>query len=204
MFFLFTAAVISLLVTTLVIYLLCKHKNLRMLVASLALQQVKEVGAVTTQKEVNMECKILTYISLALTMFGLVMFAALHYRKSKLCWGHVFSNAVKIMILIFNVQYYVPLKLYKTAGSIHLFKITGRIKPENVKLNWNYIWDTLEIDWKKVNMTYNSNKINLPRFVPIKFRDKYKMRWIIKREPLLFHIILKQGFTWLTLSSNTQ
>ena len=46
-----------------------------MLVASLALQQVRDVGAVTTQKEVNMECKILTYISLALTIFGLVMFA---------------------------------------------------------------------------------------------------------------------------------
>ena len=42
--FLFITAVISLLVTTLAIYLLCKHKKLRMLVASLALQQVKEVG----------------------------------------------------------------------------------------------------------------------------------------------------------------
>ena len=36
-----------------------------MLVARLALQQVKEVGTVT-QKEFNTECKILTYISLVL------------------------------------------------------------------------------------------------------------------------------------------
>ena len=50
--FLFITAVISLLVTTLATYLLCKHKKLRTLVASLALQQVKEVGAVT-QKEIN-------------------------------------------------------------------------------------------------------------------------------------------------------
>ena len=50
--FLFITTVISLLVTTFAIYLLCKHKKLRMLVASLALQQVKEVGAVT-QKERN-------------------------------------------------------------------------------------------------------------------------------------------------------
>ena len=63
-----------------------------MLVASLALQQVKEVGTVTTQKEINTECKILTYISLALTIFGLVMVAVLHYRKSKLCQGHMFSR----------------------------------------------------------------------------------------------------------------
>ena len=46
--FLLVTAVISLLVTTLAIYLLCKHKKLRMLVASLAFQQVKEVGTVAT------------------------------------------------------------------------------------------------------------------------------------------------------------
>ena len=51
-----------------------------MLMASLVLQQVKEVGTVT-QKEINTECKILTYRSLALTSFGLVIVAILHYRK---------------------------------------------------------------------------------------------------------------------------
>ena len=53
--FLIITGIISLLVTTLAIYLLCKYKKLRTLVASLALQQVKEVGAVT-QKEMNIEC----------------------------------------------------------------------------------------------------------------------------------------------------
>ena len=48
--FLFVTAVISLLVITSAIYLLCKHKKLITLVASLALQEVKEVGTVTTQK----------------------------------------------------------------------------------------------------------------------------------------------------------
>ena len=53
-------------------------------------------------------------------------------------------------------------------------------------------------------MTFNSNKINLPKFVTIKFGDKFKIRYMMKREPLLLHIMLKQGFTWLTLASNTQ
>ena len=131
--FLFITAVIFLLATALAIHLLCKHKKLRTLGASLALQQVKEVGAVATQKEINTECKILTYISLAVTIFDLVMFAVLHFRKSKLCRGHMFYNAVKIMIFILDVQYYVPIKLCKTAGSINLFKIMGMLKPENVK-----------------------------------------------------------------------
>ena len=125
--FLFFVVIISLLATTLTIYLLCKHKNFKTLMVSLVLHQVKEVGTVT-QKEVNTECKILTYISLALTILGLVMVAILHYRKSKLCRGCMFSNAVKIMIFISNVQYYVPIKLCKTTGSIHLFKIIGMLK----------------------------------------------------------------------------
>ena len=54
--FLFIAVIISLLATTLTIYLLCKQKELKMLMASLILHQVKEVGTVT-QKEINTECK---------------------------------------------------------------------------------------------------------------------------------------------------
>ena len=129
--------VISLLVTNLALYLLCKHKKLRMLVAYLALQEVKEVGTVTRQEEVTMECSIQIYIILTLTVtiFSLVMFAVLHLRKLKLCRGHTFSNAVKIMPFISDVQFCVPIKLCTMAGSIHLFKITGTLTPENVTLN---------------------------------------------------------------------
>ena len=65
--FLFLAAVISLLVTMLAIHLLCKHEKLRMVVTSLALQQVREVGAATTQEDVTItcSCKIQFYIILS-------------------------------------------------------------------------------------------------------------------------------------------
>ena len=42
------------------------------------------------------------------------------------------------------------------------------LKPENIKLNKNYIWDMLEMDWKEVTVTFNDNKANLPRVVMIK------------------------------------
>ena len=116
----------------------------------------------------------------------------------------MFSNAVKIMIFISGVQYYLPIKLCKTAGSIHLFKLTGMLKLENVKLNRNYIWDTLEINWREVNMNFNSSKINLPRIVMIHLRDNIEIRCMMKAEPLLFHIMLKEGITWLRLASSTQ
>ena len=95
------------------------------------------------------------------------------------------------MVFISDVQNYIPIKLCKTTGSIHLFKITGTLKAENVKLNNNYIWDTLEIDWKEVTVTFYENKINLPRVVTFKLQDKIKVRCLMKNEPLLFLLILK-------------
>ena len=80
----------------------------------------------------------------------------------------------------------------KTAGSIHLFKIIGTLKPETIKLNKNYIWDTLEIDWKEVTVTFNDNKINLARVATIKLQNKIKIRCLMKKETLLFHLMLKQ------------
>ena len=43
--------------------------------------------------------------------------------------------------------------------------------------------------------------INLPVSVIIPFRDKFKIRWIIKSRPLLLHLMLKQGQTWYPLSN---
>ena len=63
-----------------------------------------------------------------------MLFAVLQSRKLKLCRGHLFSNVVKIMLFISDVQYYVRINLFKTAVCIHLFKIRGMLKPEHVKL----------------------------------------------------------------------
>ena len=155
-------------------------------------------------RETNSECTTLAYIGIILTILSLIIVTFLHYRRSRLCKGHRFSNAVKIMIFISDVQNYVPIKLCKTAGSIHLFKVIGPLKVENIKLNKNYLWDTLEIDWKEVTVTFNGNKIDLLKIVIIKLQDKIKVRKLMNREHLLFHLMLKQGITWFTMATETQ
>ena len=147
-----------------------------MLVASLVLHQAKEVSAEVTQKEVNSECKTLAYIGIILTILGLVMVTIPHYRKTNLCKGLKFSNAVKIMLFISDVQNYIPIKLCKAADSMHLFKIKGMLKTENIKLNKNFISNMSEIDWKEVTVTFNEDKINLPNVITIKLQDKIKIR----------------------------
>ena len=76
------------------------------------------------------------------------------------------------MLFISDIQNYRPIKLCKAADSIHLFKIKGTLKTENIKLNKNFIWDMLETDWKEVTVTSNEDKINLPRLITIKLQNK--------------------------------
>ena len=67
--FLFVTAIISLLFMTLVIYILCKHTKLKILVTNLALQQIK-VGALTRQEDIMLDCTCKTqwYIILMLSL----------------------------------------------------------------------------------------------------------------------------------------
>ena len=78
----FILAIISLLATPLTMNILCKHMKLSVLIASLVLQQVKEVGAET--QHTNSECRTLAYIGIILTILSLALITFLHYRKIKI------------------------------------------------------------------------------------------------------------------------
>ena len=80
------------------------------------------------------------------------------------------------MIFLSYIKSYVPIKLCKTSGSIHLFKLTGSINRENVTVHRNTIWDIMEIDWQTITVTLNGSVVNLPDSVIIPFRDKFKIR----------------------------
>ena len=100
--FVFVSSIISLISRTLIIYLICKHKKIRTLVASLALDQIKDVSA--NSRETNpAEYTTLAYIGIILSILSLILVTYLHFRKSRLCKGHRFSNVVKIMIFISDV-----------------------------------------------------------------------------------------------------
>ena len=205
--FKFVVAIILIIATIVTIYAICKHNKLRALVTSLALQQVKEVKADNTEN-INYKCECTTqfYIILALSLaiISLIIFVILQVRRIKICRGQLFSNVVKIILFISDVQYYIPVKLCKTAGSIHLFKITGKIMMEKVKLNKHYIWDIFVIDWSEVKVTFNGKVINLPKSISVRLWDKFKVRQMMGSQPILFHSMLKQGFNWYTLTQENQ
>ena len=121
--FVFIIAIISVITTIIIVYVLCKHNKLTTLVVSLSLQQVREVSASITKKEdINYTCdctsQFYIFLALSITIIVLVIFVILQVRRIKLCKGNLFSNVVKIMLFIIRLQYYMLVKLCKTAGSI--------------------------------------------------------------------------------------
>ena len=82
MFFLFVTAIISLAVTSIVMYIICSDTKLKSLVTSLALQQIWEVGAVAKQEHVSVmhgvecTCKTewYTIFMLSLAVLGIIIF----------------------------------------------------------------------------------------------------------------------------------
>ena len=123
--FVFASSVISLMSTSLIIYLLCKPNQIRMLITSLVLYKIKDIEA--SSNDTSSECKTLAYIGIILTILSLKIITFLHYRKSRFCKGYKFSNVVKIMMFIPDAQNYVPLN-YATQQVVFTYS-----KSENVR-----------------------------------------------------------------------
>ena len=123
--FTFPSSIILIIIITLVVDLFFKHKHISTIVASLILHKIKEVEANSNPNTEmnNYKYSTLAYVGIILTVSKMIIVIFLHYRKSRLCRGYRFSNVMKIMQFISDVQNYIPIKLCKTSGSIHLFKI---------------------------------------------------------------------------------
>ena len=93
----------------------------------------------------------------------------------------MFSNTVTVMLFFSDVNHYVPVKLCKTAGSIHSFKIFGHLTPDQITLERKLLWDVVKIDWKEACMTLNGTVIYLSTLVIIPLRDKFRLRCIMKK-----------------------
>ena len=197
--FIFVMALISVIVMFIVIKLIFKGEKMQTLVANLAM--IRGVKAISKEIEAIDKEYWIIIIWLSLILLCVLFLTIEKLYRMPIFRKYHYSNTIKIMLFISDIKSYVPIKLCKTSGSIHLFKLTGSINRENVTLHKNTLWDILEIDWRPVTITLSGNVINLPGSVIIPFRDKFKIRQIIKSKPLLLHLMLKQGQTWYPLSN---
>ena len=188
------AALTTVIITLVVMYMVCSQSKLKALVANIALQCIQAVEAADSATRYCI-CEPNWYIVglLLIMILGITYLVMNKLRKSFLFKGHLFSKVTKIVLFILNTTNYVPIKLCRKAGRIHLLKIRGRLTIENMRFKRNWIWDVLEINWHNVGMTLDRNDINLPSSVVIPLRDEFQASKLIGKQPLFFHVMLKQG-----------
>ena len=157
------------------------QSELKALVTNIAMQRIKAVEA-ADMSDMLCTCKTQWYIMGMLTIItlGVLYLVTNKLRKSSFFKGRLFSNNTKILLFISNTQSYVPVKLCRVARCNHLFRIRGRLNPENVKLKKNWIWDVLEIDWSNISIMLNDNEIDLPSLVIIPFKERYRARRLLR------------------------
>ena len=105
------------------------------------------------------------------------------------------------MLFFSDIKQYIPVKLCKSVGSIHLFQIYRQLNSDQIVLEKNCLWDMIRINWKEVFMTLNGTIIQMPKSVKVPLRDKYKLRTLMEKHSLLLHIMLRQGTSWYALDN---
>ena len=134
----FTATLITLIITLVIIYVMYGESKLKALVTNVAMQRIRTVEA-ADMSEMLCTCKMQWYIMGMLTIItlGMLYLVTNKLRKSSFFKGCLFSNNTKVLLFISSTHSYIPIKLCRVARSIHLFRIRGRLNPDNVKLKKN-------------------------------------------------------------------
>ena len=123
--FLFVAAILSMTATVAIVHLVCKHTKLKALITGISFQPIKQTEAIFGTGKEQHACTTQWYTIVALTLMviGLTIYVQETTQKCTIFKRRLYSNTVSVMLFFSYIKQYVPVKLCKTAGSIHLFQI---------------------------------------------------------------------------------
>ena len=111
-----------------------------MLVSNLAM--LKGVKALTEGTKIGTNYEYWIIIAwLSLILLGIMFLIVEKVHKMPIFRKYQYSNTIKMMLFISNIKSYVLIKLCRTSGSIHLFKLMGSLQREDVNLHRNMVWD---------------------------------------------------------------
>ena len=98
---LFIAALITIVITLVVMYMVCRQSKLKALIANIVLQHTKAVEAANSPTRYCI-CEPTWYIVglLLIMLLGITHLVICKLRKSRLFKGHLFSNVTKIVQFI--------------------------------------------------------------------------------------------------------
>ena len=120
-------AILTVFIIFVIIYIIMGQYKLKVLVAAMALQRVRAVEALNTNRQPQICNSELVKILMILNLVILVSLLLKKIKKSVFFLGQPFSNMVKIKLFLADTKSYVSLDLNKVARNTHLFKLTGEL-----------------------------------------------------------------------------
>ena len=134
--FLFVSAILSMIATAVIVHLVCRHTKLKALLTGIAFQLVKQTEALFDHDQMQKHCTVQWYTIVALTLIiiSLTVYICLIMQKCTIFKRSFYSNTVRVMLFFSDIKQYIPVKLCKTAGSIHLSQIYGQLAPDQITL----------------------------------------------------------------------
>ena len=181
----FIAAVLTVFSVLLIIYILTGQSKLKTLITTMALQRVRAMEALNTDRQIqNCNSRLIKVIMI----LNLVIVVSLLLRKIKkgvFFWGQPFSDMVKIKLFLADTKSYVSLNLNQATGNTHLFKLIGELSSDKVALKKNWIWDVLKIKWGNTHIILDNKEIHLPTTLLVPLIHKLKVRNLFSKRDLM-------------------
>ena len=117
----FIAAILTIFLALVIIYVLTGQLKLRALISTITLQRIRTMEALNTDKPVQNCNSGLLIILIILNLVIVVLLLLRKIKKSILFRGQPFSNLVKVKLFLADTKSYVSLNLNQSAGNMHLF-----------------------------------------------------------------------------------
>ena len=193
------------------VYLACKHKKLKTLVAALTLQRIPSIQALSVfeipgNKEAKFICQD-PWVSITITIITVVTIIVYLYkacRKMTFFRGYLLDSACIVYVFLSHDCHHVPVKLRGASGPFHTFALTGQLRAHNVELIKHTLWDTLNIKWINTTLNSNGKRIDLPESINIPLWDKVKVRTLMAHTHVRFNLMVRQDNTWYAPRTETK
>ena len=193
------------------VYLACKHKKLKTLVAALTLQRIPSIQAISVfeipgNKEAKFICQD-PWVSITITIITMVTIIVYLYkacRKMTFFRGYLLDKACTVYIFLSHDCHHVPVKLRGASGPFHTFALNGQLRAHNVELIKHTLWDTLNIKWINTTLNSSGKRIDLPESINIPLWDKVKVRTLMAHTNVRLNLMVKQDDTWYAPRTETK
>ena len=184
-------------------WLTVKVHRLGTLVATLTFQSIPLCKAQTmNDQSTKVVCHNvwLSILFTTITIIGIMIWLSKNLRNGNCLKGYKFNRTLDVDLIICDNLRYVPVKIRVISG--HFYKLhliqTDVIGESQLKLKRNFLWDTLTIDWKDIQLKYAGETVSLPTSIVIPLGDEFRLRSLTDL-PFDSFLMVKQGTEWKDL-----